>query len=419
MKGYIRLRSKGSWEITIDIGRDPATDKRLRHFETVRGRKADAEVRLVELLHSLEKGAYAKPQRLSLNAYLYQWLEGYVKTNCSPRTYDGYKSIVECHITPKLGQILLNQLQPHHIQQLYTHLLSEGRANRKGTLSARTVLHIHRVLFQALNYAVRQTLLIRNPAEFVDPPKARKPKMRTLTPNEVSKLLGTITGTRYYPIIYTAISTGLRQAELLGLRWRDSDLDLATLSVSQVLYKRRGVCQFKEPKSAHSRRRLDLSPSLSLFLRKHKINQQAERLLLGKTLDEDDLVFSNLNGTPIDPGTLTHNFAKIAKKAGLEHLRFHDLRHTFASLMLITGVHPKIVSEMLGHSSVAFTLDVYSHVVGGLQKKAMEQLDQMLKPELTESQDVGKMSAIEPQTDTASGQIRTVDRRFTKPLLYH
>jgi len=204
----------------------------------------------------------------------------------------------------------------------------------------------------------------------------------------------------------------------LGLRWRDLDLDLAMLSVSQVLYKRRGVCQFKEPKSAHSRRRLDLSPSLSLFLRKHKINRQAEYLLLGKTLGEDDLIFSNPDGAPADPGTLTHNFAKIVKKAGLEHLRFHDLRHTFASLMLIAGVHPKIVSEMLGHSSVAFTLDVYSHVVGGLQKKAMEQLDQMLLPELPESQDVGKMSATDPQTDTASGQIRTDDQRFTKPLLY-
>ena len=261
-------------------------------------------------------------------------------------------------------------------------------------------------------------MLIRNPAEFVDPPKVRKPKMRTLTPNEVSKLLGTATGTRYYPIIYTAISTGLRQAELLGLRWRDLDLDLAMLSVSQVLYKRRGVCQFKEPKSEHSRRRLDLSPSLSLFLRKHKINRQAEYLLLGKTIGEDDLVFSNLDGTSVDPGTLTHNFAKIAKRAGLEHLRFHDLRHTFASLMLIAGVHPKIVSEMLGHSSVAFTLDVYSHVVGGLQKKAMEQLDQMLLPELPESQDVGKMLATDSDVDTASGQSRTDDRRFTKPLLY-
>ena len=418
MRGSIRQRTRGSWEITIDIGRDPATGKRLRHFETVRGRKADAEARLAELLHSLEKGAYVKPQRLSLGQYLQQWLEGYVRTNCSPRTYDGYHSIVERHITQRLGQVPMVHLQPQHIQQLYTHFLSEGRVDRKGPLSARTVLHIHRVLFQALNYAVRQGLLVRNPAAFVDPPKARKPQMKTLTPSEVSRLLHIAKSTRYYPIIYTAVSTGLRQGELLGLRWRDLDLDLAMLSVSQVLYKRRGVCQFKEPKSSHSRRRLDLSPSLALFLREYRAERETESLLLGRTLSQDDLVFSNPDGAPMDPGTLTHNFARIARRAGLQGVRFHDLRHTFASLMLIAGIHPKIVSEMLGHSSVAFTLDVYSHVVGGLQKRAMERLDEMLLPELSQSQDVGKMSAEDLDLDSASGQIRTDDRRFTKPLLY-
>jgi len=418
MRGSIRQRTKGSWEICIDVGRDPATGKRLRHFESVKGHKADAEAKLVELLHSLERGVYVKPQRLSLEDYLYHWLNGYVKTNCSPRTYDGYQSILKCHIAPKLGQILLAQLQPQHIQQLYAYLFSEGRTDGKGALSARTILHIHRVLFQALNYAVRQGILIRNPAELVDPPRARKPKIKTLTPQEVSKLLNVATGTRYYPIIYTAINTGLRQAELLGLRWRDLDLDLAALSVSQVLYKRRGICQFKEPKSEHSRRRLDLSPSLALFLRKYKAEKETECLLLGKSLGEDDLVFTNADGTPLDPGTLTHNFARIARKTGLEDTRFHDLRHTFASLMLLAGIHPKIVSEMLGHSSVAFTLDVYSHAIGGLQKAAMKRLDEILLPELQEDNDVGKMSATDPQIDTASGQIRTDDRRFTKPLLY-
>jgi len=418
MKGYIRQRSKGSWEITIDIGRDPATGKRLRHFESIKGTKKDTQRRLVELLANVEKGSYIKPQRLSLAEYLQQWLDGYVSTNCSPRTSDSYQSITSRHLIPNLGHVPLTQLQPQHIQQYYAHALTQGRVNGKGGLSGRTVLHIHRVLFQALKYAVRQGLLIRNPAELVDPPRARKPKMKTLTPHEVSKLLNAATDTPYYAIIYTAVNTGLRQAELLGLRWRDLDLDLASLSVSQVLYKRRGTCQYKEPKSEHSRRRLDLSPSLALFLRQYRTERQAERLLLGRPLSEDDLVFSNPNGIAIDPGTLTHNFARIARKAGLAGTRFHDLRHTFASLMLLAGIHPKIVSEMLGHSSVAFTLDVYSHVVGGLQKAAMKRLDELLLPKFEESKDVGKMSAEGTGSDTASGQIRTDDRRFTKPLLY-
>ena len=163
-----------------------------------------------------------------------------------------------------------------------------------------------------------------------------------------------------------------------------------------MLYKRWGVCQFKEPKSAHSRRRLDLSSSLALFLRQYRIKREAECLLLGKPLSENDLVFSNPNGTPVDPGTLTHNFARIARRVGLPGTRFHDLRHTFASLMLLADIYPKIVSEMLGHSSVAFTLDTYSHVIGGLQQAAMKRLDEMLQPELKRDQDVGKMLATDP-----------------------
>ena len=384
MRGSIRQRSKGSWEITIDIGRDPATGKRLRHHESVRGRKADAETKLVELIYSMERGMYVKPRRLSLGTYLLQWLDGYVVTNCSPRTYDDYQSKIEHHIKPALGQLPLAQLQPQQIQQFYAYLILKGRTDGKGGLSARTVLHIHRILFQALKYAVRQELLMRNPAELVDPPRVRKPQMRTLTQHEVSELLSTAKSTPYYPIIYTAIHTGLRQGELLGLRWRDLNLDLASLSVSQVLYKRRGACYFKEPKSPHSRRRLDLTPSLSLFLRQYRIDRQADRLLLGRPLTEDDLLFSNLDGIPLDPGTLTKNFARIARRAGLQRVRFHDLRHTCASLMLLADIHPKIVSEMLGHASVAFTLDVYSHVVGGLQKEAIKRLDEVLLPELAE-----------------------------------
>jgi len=403
MKGHIRKRGKGSWALVFDLPRDEA-GKRHQQWHTVQGSKKDAEAKLRELLHSLETGGYLKPQRLTLGEYLQQWLNGYVKTNCAPRTLDGYHIIMRCHLIPNLGTIPLDKLQPQHVQQYYAQALSNGRADGKGALSARSVLHIHRVLFQALNYAVKQGLLIRNVAELVDPPRAKKAEMRTLTPKEVSRLLSAAKGTHYYPIIYTAINTGLRQAELLGLRWRDIDLDLASLSVTQVLYKRRGLCQFRQPKSEHSRRRVDLSPSLALFLRQYKGQKEAEWLLLGKPLGDYGLVFSNINGTPMDPGTLTHNFARIAKRAGLEGTRFHDLRHTFASLMLLAGIHPKIVSEMLGHSSVAFTLDVYSHVIKGLGQVAMRRLDEVLQPELAETQNVSKMFATDPGSDTKSKQ---------------
>ena len=427
MKGHIRQRTKGSWEVCVDVGPDPTSGKRKRHFETVQGRKTDAQRRLVEILANLEKGVYVKSQRLTLRQYLRQWLEGYVRTNCSVRTLDGYQTIVERHLIPHLGHILLGQLQPQHIQECYARALTNGRVDQKGGLSSRSVLKHHRVLFQALKYAIRQGLLARNVCELVDPPRAKKRKMRTLTTEEVAVLFNAAMDTIYYPIIYTAVNTGLRQAELLGLRWRDVDLELLSISVLQTLYKRRGICHFKEPKSEHSRRRLDVSPRLGLFLRRYKAEREAQRILLGKPLSGNDLVFSSVDGTPMDPGTLTHNFARIARKTGLPGVRFHDLRHTFASLMLLGGIHPKIVSEMLGHASVAFTLDVYSHVIPGMQKAAMRRLDEMLHPEVADDQNVGKMSAWESDLGTANGQIRTDDRRFTNseasvtpcPITYH
>jgi integrase len=213
-------------------------------------------------------------------------------------------------------------------------------------------------------------------------------------------------GTAYYAIIYVAVNTGLRQAELLGLTWRDVDLDLASISVSQVLYKRKGICLFKEPRSEHSRRRLAISPSLAIFLRQYRAVKEKERFLLDKPLVDDDLVFSSIEGQPVDPGTLTHGFARIARKAGLPHTRFHDLRHTFATLMLLGGVHPKIVCEMLGHSSVAFTLDTYSHVIPTIQQAAVKRLDEILQLNLQEAKDVCKMFATNLGLDTKKWQGR-------------
>jgi len=368
MRGHIRKRG-GSWQITLDAGAGP-DGKRRRIFETVRGTKRAAETRLHELVASLEKGVYTPPGRLTLAEHLRNWIDGYVRTNCSQRTLDGYESIVERHLIPALGHIQLKQLHPQAIQSYY------GEACEK--LSARTVHHQHRVLSQSLKYAVRQGYLGRNPAELVDPPSPRRKVMRTLTPAEVQVLLEAAADSYYYPVIYTAISSGLREAELLGLTWRCVDLDFLSISVDQVLYKRRGVCELKEPKTSHSRRRVSMTPKLARFLREYRQEREAFYRQLGKELSLDDLVFTSVNLGPLSPSVLTHNFARIAKKAGLEGLRFHDLRHSFASLMLLKGVRPKVISEALGHSSVAFTMDTYSHIIEGMQSDAMALLDEVL-----------------------------------------
>jgi len=325
---------------------------------------------LTELLASLDKGVYTPPGRLTVTEHLHAWLEGYVRTNCSPRTLDGYRSIIERHLIPALGHVQLKQLHPQMIQNYYGKVCE--------TLSARTVYHYHRVLSQSLKYAVRMGYLGRNPAELTDPPSPSKKAMRTLTPGEVGVFLETAQDSHYYPVIYTAISTGLRQAELLGLRWRDVDLDMASIFVSQVYYKRQGAAVFREPKTAHSRRRVDMTPKLALYLREYRTERERIYQELEQPLTLDSLVFGNLEGKPLDPSVLSHAFSRIAKSAGLPGVRFHDLRHTCASLMLLQGVKPKVISEALGHSSVAFTMDVYSHIIDGMTKDAMALLDEVL-----------------------------------------
>jgi len=366
--GHLRQRTKGSWQITIYEGY--LNGKPVRYHETVQGTKEKATKRMRELEYSLDHGVPTPTGDMTVETHLKSWLEGYVKTNCSQRTQDGYESIIKNHLIPALGHLQLRKLQPEMIEAYY------GKACEK--LSARTVQHHHRLLSEALKHAERRGHIGRNPCSLASAPSPRKRVMRTLTPTEVETMLTQAAGNQFYPVYYTAVSTGLRQAELLGLRWRDVDLDGLSLSVSQVLYKRGGVCIFKEPKTKGSSRRVSMTPKLGLYLRQYKAQREVMHLECGKILGLDDLVFASEKGRPLDPCTVTHNFARIVRRAGLGSVRFHDLRHTFASIMLMKGAKPKVISEALGHASVAFTMDVYSHLIEGMQEDAMALLDEAL-----------------------------------------
>lgn len=356
------------WRVVVSMGKSGNGD-RLRHVETVTGKYPDAIRRRNELEVLRSKGVITPQVRLTLDAHLRNWLEGYVKSRCSPRTIDSYESIAERHIIPNLGHYQLRQLNHQAIQEYYS--------KAKETLTPRTVAKHHRLLSQALKYAVRQGFLARNPCDLVDAPKWQPKPMRALTEGEASIFLEAARSSLYYPVYYTAISTGLRQAELCGLRWRDINFDTCSISVNQALYKRSGVCKMVEPKTSHSRRRVAMTPKLALYLREYKAGRESFYLHLSQLLTLDSLVFS-LVDKPCDPSMLSHDFAIIAKKAGLERVRFHDLRHTFASLALERGAPAKVVSEALGHASVAFTLQTYAHVLSGMQEKAMELLNEAL-----------------------------------------
>src|SRR4030042_1000645 len=380
MKGHIRQRSKGSWTLWVDLGCDPETGKRQQKTLTIHGSKKDAERELRTILTRIEGGILIKPTKLTVGEYLEQWLRDYVITNTAPSTADGYSDIVRSHLIPELGQLLLNALQPSHIQAYYARMLERGRRDGKGGLSAQTVKHHHRVLHEALKYAVKHGIIIRNIAEAVDPPRPDSKEMVTLEPENVHVFLDAAHDTPYYVPFYTALYTGLRRSELLGLRWRDIDLDLATLSVVQTLHHvpKKGYV-FREPKTKRSRRLVDLSPSLALLLREHRANKELEKKLLGHMLMTDDLVFCYPDGTPLPPNSVPKAFKRIVKTLGISNIRFHDLRHTHATIMLSQGVHPKVVSERLGHSSVAITLDTYSHVLPGIQAAVAKRFDEGLQ----------------------------------------
>jgi integrase len=312
MKGHIKQRSKGSWSIVIDVGRDPETGKRRQQWQTIHGSKRDAERALRETLHSMETGGYVKPSRITLGEYLKQWCQSYAVMHTSPRTAEGYQSIVHRYIVPALGGIPLCQLQPQHLENYYATALSQGRLDGKGGLSAQTVLHHHRLLSEALSHAVKQGLLVRNVAEVVAPPQPHHNQMATLSSKDVPRFLNTARRTPYYVLFYAALYTGMRRGELLGLRWCDIDLGKASISVVQTLYRLSGgKCLTKEPKSPHSRRSIALSPSLAQLLRQHRIEQELQWTLLGKFLADTDLVFAHPDGMPLDPSTVTHAFGNL------------------------------------------------------------------------------------------------------------
>lgn len=297
----------------------------------------------------------------------------------TPKTRDRYAGIIRAHLIPAFGMLELTALQPQRIQSYYSQALKSGRKDGKGGLSARTVRYHHMVLYEALKHAVKYGLLIRNVAEAVDPPIPEYKGITIIDSDGVRELLQAAKETPYHACIFTAVYTGLRRSELLGLRWCDVDLELATLSIVQTLHQtQNGMYVVGKPKTKGSSRMIALSPSLAILLREQKQNQELDRMLLGKPLLPEDLVFSNPDGSPLRPNTVSRAFEKLARSLGLK-MRFHDLRHAHATLMLRQGVHPKIVSERLGHSSVAITLDIYSHVLPGLQEAAAHQFEEGLQ----------------------------------------
>ena len=387
MRGHIVKRGKDSYTIVLSMGYDPVTGKYKQQWVSVKGTKKDAEHKLAEMLHQIDTGGFVKPGKVTVAEFLERWLDEYVRPNLAPRTTEGYEHIIRRHIIPRLGSILLTQLKSDHLQKYYADLQTKGRLGGKSGLSPRTVRYVHVTLHAACKSAVRWGLLSRNPADTVDPPRHEQHEMHILDEPQVKALLEAARSTPYYALFYLALYTGMRRSELLALRWCDIDLILGEVSVARSLHRLKdGRIVFGSPKTAKGRRMIALPPTASVVLRNHREQQKAIFAILGRPLEESDLVFCQTDGHPTLPDTVTHAWIKLVRRVGLEHIRLHDLRHTHASLMLKQGIHPKIVQERLGHASIGITLDTYSHVVPGLQAAAAARFDQGLRLEQQEFQ---------------------------------
>jgi integrase len=334
---------------------------------------------LVQLLHERDTGVERPVGKLTVAAYLDRWLADYVQPSLAPKTIVSYREVVRVHLVPSLGSLDLVALRPTHIQSLYSRMLVSGRRDGRGGLSARSVLRYHQILHAALRQAVRWQLLIRNPADAVEPPRASRRELQMVTPAQARAVMAAADETSIGPFVRLALLTGMRRGELLGLRWADVDLDGGALHVQQTAQRivGQGII-FRQPKTRLSRRSIALSPDAVAVLRQHRRRQAEARLLAGSAYGDRDLVFATGLGTPLEPGNLRRAWVRIAGAAGVPGLRIHDLRHAHATLMLAQGVHPKVVSERLGHASVNITLDTYSHVLPGLQEAAAAALDTIL-----------------------------------------
>lgn len=369
-EGSIYRRKDGRWVGQYLVHTTKGPQYRYIYGKT---RQSVAE-KLAKAIADRNGGLLFEAGTLTLNEYLERWLNDSVRDSVKQSTFENYSYVVRFHLVPALGHLKLKALTPAHVQGLYRSKLDSG-------LSPRTVRLIHTILHKALKQAVRWGMIPRNVTEAVTAPRYVKKEIEPLTPEQTRALLRTARGERLEALYVLAVSTGLRQGELLGLRWTDVDLKRASLQVRQQLTRTREGLSFTSPKGSKSRS-VKLTSNAVDALKRHRKRQLEEALKLARSRQDTVLVFTSTAGTPLDVGNLTYgSFRPLLERAGLPRIRFHDLRHTFATILLSKGTHPKIVQEMLGHANITLTMDTYSHVLPDMQEGAVSAMEEAMASE--------------------------------------
>lgn len=371
-EGNIRKRKDGRWEGRYTAGHDPITGKQV--FKNVLGKtQAEVKEKLKKALAESQKLDFTKQGKYTVAQWMEEWFENVCKIKVRPSSHQTYRGYIDNHITPNIGKIPLEKLSTMDLQKLYRRLMSNGRVERieaehqpKG-LSAKTVRNINQVISSAMDFAVAQKIITENPCKNVSLPKLEHKEMQTIPAEQLQAFLAEAKATGVYEMYYIELATGLRRGELLGLKWSDIDWENGVITVRRQVARVDGQIVEAPLKTKNSYRAVSISP------------QAVEVLKTQKAKTNDEYVFPSPNGGPISPDSVNNMLKRVLERAGIPKVRFHDLRHTFATIALQNGVDIKTVSGMLGHFSAGFTLDTYAHVTTAAQKEAAAIMGSVLK----------------------------------------
>lgn len=385
MRGHIAKRGN-KYSFVIDIGRDPVTKKRRQ--KRVSGFTSEKKARkaMVDMMAELNRGTYVEPTNETFGKYLMSWLN-HKEKRVAYSTYTHYRSYIINHIEPALGYLKMQDLRPMHLQRFYDALLD------KDSLSKRSVHHIHRIITNCLNMAVKMGEIQTNIATVADPVRVSKIEQRFWNVEEVNNFLENSRDHIHFIAYYLGAFTGMRRGEVLGLKWDCVDLDNRKIYVQRAIKKSEDGYELNDLKNTSSYRSITMSEGLMFELKKHKNKQNEHKVKLGEDYNDEGFVAATKSGTFILPTNLSRSFRlrrdKLIKNGiELKKIRFHDLRHTHASLLFNLNVHPKIVQERLGHSSIEITMDTYSHMLPNMQESAAQKLDEMFDKTLDLKRDV-------------------------------
>jgi len=368
MAGTVEKYGKG-WRYRAAVGIDPVTGKRRWVSKGGFSTRKAASTALHAVLTDADNGQIVERSAVTVAEYLDDWIER-AERDLKPTTAASYRNDIG-HLKRQLGSVRVQDLTPLTVERAYHELVTTG-------LKAKSVRNIHAVLRRALGDAERLGLIVRNPAASARPPTPDRVEQSTWTPDELSAFLGSVQDHRLFASFVLAATTGMRRGEVLGLRWRDVDLDVGRLSVVHTITTVNGVPVEGDTKTNKSRRRIGLDAVTVEVLRAHRQRQRQERVLAGPIWQDRGLVFTQEDGSAVHPDRYSRWFTTLVRKAGVPKIRLHDVRHTNATLALEAGVHPKVVSERLGHATVGITLDLYSHVSPAIDQAAAETIAAMV-----------------------------------------